>query len=136
MMSITVRLDLAANDNASIIKAAVQGFKRIFQPGFSYLKCGVTVMDFVPVSYTHLDVYKRQVSTVCGDRKSLSLISRVEYSKAIRRSISISLGESSGFSCVSCCMALANFVERDCCTYCPPSITLMMACLLYTSRCV
>ncbi len=48
MMSITVRLDLAANDNASIIKAAVQGFKRIFQPGFNYLKCGVTVMDFVP----------------------------------------------------------------------------------------
>lgn len=47
-MSITVSLEVPANSNGQIIKAATQGFSRIFKEGFNYLKCGVTVMEFVP----------------------------------------------------------------------------------------
>lgn len=46
--SIKVMLESPTNNSADIIKHALKGFEIIFKPGYRYMKCGVTVSDFVP----------------------------------------------------------------------------------------
>lgn len=41
----TVRLPIATSDTAKLIRAADQGLKRIWRPGFSYKKAGVMCLD-------------------------------------------------------------------------------------------
>jgi DNA polymerase V len=48
--SITIDLAIASNNSTDIIKYATKGFDIIFKEGYSYLKCGVIVMDLVPVT--------------------------------------------------------------------------------------
>jgi DNA polymerase V len=50
LRSIGIDLERASNHTGEIIKAALHGLDLIFQPGFLYMKCGVTVMDLVPES--------------------------------------------------------------------------------------
>lgn len=46
--SIKVRLQTPTNNSGEIIKHALKGFDIIFKPGYQYMKCGVTLSDFVP----------------------------------------------------------------------------------------
>jgi DNA polymerase V len=48
--SITVELERASNDTGELIRCALKGLKLIFQPGYAFLKAGVTVRDLVPAS--------------------------------------------------------------------------------------
>jgi DNA polymerase V len=46
--SITMELDTASNDNATIIKSALKGLDLIFHQGYKYKKVGIIVMELVP----------------------------------------------------------------------------------------
>ncbi|WP_018615722.1 Y-family DNA polymerase [Segetibacter koreensis] len=46
--SISIQLETPSNNTTEIIKYASKGFDIIFKEGYSYLKCGVIVMDLVP----------------------------------------------------------------------------------------
>ena len=70
----------------------------------------------IPVSYTHLDVYKRQ-DLLLAHGRSLDIVSQAEL-------IAAPLGSQPTYELLATASAVAEVAER--CTYC----------LLYTSRCV
>lgn len=66
--SITIELQLACNDNASIIKSALKGMDLIFHPGYKYKKCGVTVMELVSEENIQSALFET------GDRTRMQLL--------------------------------------------------------------
>ena len=67
----TISLPSPSDDTRQLVNVALWGLKQIYRPHFNYAKAGVMLSELVPaqgvqcdmfspVSYTHLDVYKRQ----------------------------------------------------------------------------
>ncbi len=56
--SITIELPLASNSTSELIRYALDGFKRIFQPGYNYNKAGVIMMDLVPDEQIQLSLFQ------------------------------------------------------------------------------
>jgi DNA polymerase V len=56
--SINVELEVPSNDTAVIIKAAMKGLDIIYQPGYQFLKAGITVSEFVPAGSVQRSIFK------------------------------------------------------------------------------
>ena len=55
--SIDVSLPTPGNNSADIIKAALQGFRRIYASGYRFMKCGVIVKDLVPCNQRQVSLF-------------------------------------------------------------------------------
>ncbi|MBO9660559.1 MAG: Y-family DNA polymerase [Chitinophagaceae bacterium] len=55
--SITIPLATPTSSSQELVKYAIMGLRRIYQPGYNYHKCGVIVMDLVPEQTIQLSLF-------------------------------------------------------------------------------
>lgn len=72
--SITVPMDVASNLTMQLMRYALIGLDRIFQPGYLYQKCGVVAMDLVPQSVIQGSLFEEET----GRDKERKLMSAVD----------------------------------------------------------
>ncbi len=57
---ITIPLPQATDDTMALVRVALWGLKRIYQPGYDYQKAGVTLAEIVPAHALQLDMFSRE----------------------------------------------------------------------------
>jgi DNA polymerase V len=58
--TLTLKLPIATDSTADLIRCALQGIQAIYRDGYHYKKAGVMLIGLVPVSKTQADLFDEQ----------------------------------------------------------------------------